>query len=225
MSDGSTSVAPTSPRESVTHLLPQLQDLEPLEVVQLPPLLERSALLGPGALVELLLDLVLLPLLRNVTDTGGAGQLGDDDRSEGELGEGNFLTGDGGLLGGTINKDLCLSAAAFLRCSLCRAAYALVVDDLDNGGQTTLVDTLVEEDDTADLDQPPGARCDVGVTHFVDCAVVLLGRVKERGRYRRRTGKDVLVVSRVARCSKRCSLEFRWDVGSDGALVRALTHA
>ena len=103
-----------SPEQQITYLLPQLHDLEPLEVVQLPPLLERSALLGPGALVELLLDLVLLPLLRNVADTGGAGQLRDDDGGEGELGEGDFLTGDGGLLGGTINKDLCRSAAAFL---------------------------------------------------------------------------------------------------------------
>ena len=49
-----------------------------------------------------------------------------------------------------------------------------MVDDLDNGGKTALVDTLVEEDYTADLDQPPGARCDVGVTHFVGCAVVLI---------------------------------------------------
>ena len=95
-----------SPRQQIAYLLPQLQDLEPLEVVQLPPLLERSALLGPGALVELLLDLVLLPLLRNESNTGGAGQLGDDDGGEGELGEGNLLTGDGGLLGGTIDKDL-----------------------------------------------------------------------------------------------------------------------
>ena len=49
---------------------------------------------------------MLLPLLRNVSNTGGAGQLGDDDGGEGELGEGNLLTGDGGLLGGTIDKDL-----------------------------------------------------------------------------------------------------------------------
>jgi hypothetical protein len=46
-------------------------------------------------------------------------------------------------------------------------AYTLVVDDLDDGSQATLVDTLVEEDHAADLDQPPGARCDIGVTHFV----------------------------------------------------------
>ena len=89
-----------------TYLLPQLHDLEPLEVVQLPPLLERSALLGPGALVELLLDLVLLPLLRNETNTGATRQLGDDDGGQGELGEGNLLAGNGGLLGGAVNKDL-----------------------------------------------------------------------------------------------------------------------
>ena len=89
-----------------TYLLPHLHDLEALKVVQSPPLLHSRTLLGPCALVELLLDLVLLPLLRNVADTGGAGQLGDDDGGEGELGEGDFLTGNGRLLGGTINKDL-----------------------------------------------------------------------------------------------------------------------
>ena len=93
---------------SATYLLPQLHDLEPLEVVQLPPLLERSALLGPGALVELLLDLVLLPLLRDVANTGSTRQLGDNNRGKGELGKGDFLTGDRGLLGRTINKDLLL---------------------------------------------------------------------------------------------------------------------
>lgn len=78
-----------------------------------------------------------------------------------------------------------------------RASYALVVDDLDNGGEAALVDTLVEEDDTADLDQPPGTRCDVGVTHFVDCAAINVRSCKERVSYRRRTGKDVLwLVSR-----------------------------
>lgn len=49
---------------------------------------------------------MLLPLLRDETDTGATGQLGDDDGSQGELGEGDLLAGDGGLLGGAINKDL-----------------------------------------------------------------------------------------------------------------------
>lgn len=91
-----------------SYLLPHLHDLEPLKVVQSPPLLERRALLGPCALVELLLDLVLFPLLRNVADTGGARKLGDDDGGKGELCKRNLLSGNGGLLGGTINKHLLL---------------------------------------------------------------------------------------------------------------------
>lgn len=91
-----------------TYLLPELHDLEALKVVQASPLLDGCALLCPRALVELLLDLGLLPLLRNVADTGGARQLGDDNRGEGEFGERNFLAGNGGLLGGTINKHLFL---------------------------------------------------------------------------------------------------------------------
>lgn len=91
-----------------TYLLPHLHDLEPLEVVQSSPLLHRCALLGPCALIELLLDLGLFPLLRNVTYTGGTGELGDDNGGEGELCECDLLSGNGGLLGGTINKHLCL---------------------------------------------------------------------------------------------------------------------
>lgn len=91
-----------------TYLLPHLHDLESLKVVQASPLLHRCALLGPCALVELLLNLGLFPLLRDVADTGGAGQLGDDDRCEGELRKRDLLSGDGGLLGGTINKHLSL---------------------------------------------------------------------------------------------------------------------
>ena len=178
-----------------THLLPDLHDLEALKVGELPPLLELSTLLGPAALCPLLLNLVLLPLLCDKATSGGAGQLGDDDGGEGELGEGNLLTGDGGLLGGTIDKDLSGSVTAFLLYSGRGAPYALVVNDLDNGGETALVDTLVEEDDAADLDQPPGTRCDVGVTHFVGYAVELLGRVKECGRYRRRTERMCWKVS------------------------------
>jgi hypothetical protein len=89
-----------------TYLLPHLHDLEPLKVVQSSPLLHRRALLGPCAVVELLLDLVLFPLLRNVADTGGTGELGNDDGSKRELCERDLLAGDGGLLGRTINKHL-----------------------------------------------------------------------------------------------------------------------
>ena len=91
-----------------TYLLPHLHDLEALKVVQSPPLLHSRTLLGPCALVELLLDLVLLPLLRDVANTGGAGQLGDDDGCKREFGKRDFLARDGGLLRGTIDEDLCL---------------------------------------------------------------------------------------------------------------------
>ena len=81
-----------------TYLLPHLHDLEALKVVQSPPLLHSRTLLGPCALVELLLDLVLLPLLRDVADTAGAGKLGDDNGCQRQLGERDFLAGNGGLL-------------------------------------------------------------------------------------------------------------------------------
>jgi hypothetical protein len=81
-----------------TYLLPHLHDLEALKVVQSSPLGDGCALLGPGALIELLLDLVLFPLLRDVTDTALAGELGDDNGREGEFGERDLLARNGGLL-------------------------------------------------------------------------------------------------------------------------------
>jgi hypothetical protein len=41
-----------------------------------------------------------------------------------------------------------------------------VVDDLNDGGYPSIVLAAAEDDDAADLDQPPGARCDISVTHF-----------------------------------------------------------
>jgi hypothetical protein len=115
-------------------LLPHLHDLEALKVVESSPLLESRALLGPCALVELLLNLVLLPLLRDVADTAGAGKLGDDNGREGEFRKRNFLAGDGGLLGGTIDEDLYLCEPLHNSNRIARNPYTLVVDDLDNSG-------------------------------------------------------------------------------------------
>lgn len=47
-----------------------------------------------------------------------------------------------------------------------RRTYALVIDDLDDGRQTSVVRASAEEDDTAELDLPPLGSCDAGVTHF-----------------------------------------------------------
>ena len=41
-----------------------------------------------------------------------------------------------------------------------------VYDDLNDGGYPSIVLAAAEDDDAADLDQPPGARCDISVTHF-----------------------------------------------------------
>jgi hypothetical protein len=123
----------TTRRRRVTYLLPHLHDLEALKVVQSPPLGDGCALLGPCALVELVLDLVLFPLLCDVTDTALAGELGDDDGRKGEFCERDLLAGHRRLLGGAIDEDLCL-------CKLLNSAqvaekpYTLVVDDLDDDG-------------------------------------------------------------------------------------------
>ena len=113
-----------------------------------------------------MLDLVLLPLLRDVAVTRGTGKLGDDDGCKGEFRKRDFLARDRGLLGGTLEEDLCL-CEPLNSTRIADSPYTLVVNDLDNGSETALEWTLVEEDHTADLDQPPGARCDFGVTHFV----------------------------------------------------------
>lgn len=44
--------------------------------------------------------------------------------------------------------------------------YALVINDLDDSSQPSLEFTGCEENDTANFDQLPVARCDVGVTHL-----------------------------------------------------------
>lgn len=148
-----------------TDLLPELHDLEALEVGELPPLLELSTFLGPAALCPLLLNLMLLPLLCDKATSGGAGQLGNDNRGEGHLGEGDGLARHGGVLGGTVDKHL-ISSERRTRTGIAITPYTLVVDDLNDGGYPSIVLAAAEDDDAADLDQPPGARCDISVTHF-----------------------------------------------------------
>jgi hypothetical protein len=117
----------------ITHLLPELHNLEALEVVELLPLLELGALLGPGALGPLLVNLLLLPLLGNETTSGSAGKLGDDDRGERHLGKGDCVAWDGCVLGRTVNEHLA-SCERRAGTGIARISYTLVVDDLDNGG-------------------------------------------------------------------------------------------
>lgn len=118
-----------------THLLPQLHDLESLEVVQLPPLLELGALLGPRALRVLVINLVLFPLGLDESVTGSAREFRDDDRCEGKVAERGRLSWDGSLRRWSINEHLilCEQLRSSLNNTSAQDAYTLVVDDLDNG--------------------------------------------------------------------------------------------
>jgi len=91
-----------------THLLPEAHDLETLEVVEVSPLGDLLALLGVVAAVELLLDLLGLPLLLDGGGAGGARKLVDDETGERDVRERggvarNRRLGGGG---GTVDKDL-----------------------------------------------------------------------------------------------------------------------
>lgn len=93
---------------SKTHLLPEAHNLEALEVVEVSPLGDLLALLGVVAAVELLLDLLGLPLLLDGGGAGGAGKLVDDETGERDVRESGGVARDrclgGG--GGTVNEDL-----------------------------------------------------------------------------------------------------------------------
>lgn len=171
----------TSPRKQfvrVTHLLPQPQDLEALKVVERPALGDPVLVLGPRALGELLLDLGGLPGLADDTVAGSTGELGDDDRGEGQVGKSDGVARDGLVLGGggTVDEDLLMVSPRFLllvlprwvptpRCGWGFSTYALVVDDLNDRGKLALVLAGCEEHNTADLDESPLRCLDLCVTH------------------------------------------------------------
>ena len=91
-----------------THLLPEAHNLEALEVVEVSPLGDLLALLDVVAAVELLLDLLGLPLLLDGGGAGGAGKLVDHETGERDVGERGGVARDRGLGGGggTVDKDL-----------------------------------------------------------------------------------------------------------------------
>ena len=91
-----------------TNLLPEAHDLEALEVVEVSPLGDLLALLGVVAAVELLLNLLGLPLLLDGGGAGGAGKLVDNETGERDVGERGGVARDRGLSGGggTVDKDL-----------------------------------------------------------------------------------------------------------------------
>lgn len=94
---------------SSTHLLPEAHDLETLEVVEVPPLGGLLTLLGVVAVVELLFDLLGLPLLPEGGGAGATGQLLEDEAGERQVRERSGLAGNDvlGVGGGTLNENLC----------------------------------------------------------------------------------------------------------------------
>lgn len=94
-----------------TNLLPEAHNLEALEVAEVSPGGDLGALLGVVAAVELLLDLLGLPLLLERGGASSARKLLEDEAGERQVGEGLGVAGDNSLGGGggTIDKDLSYS--------------------------------------------------------------------------------------------------------------------
>jgi len=115
-----------------TDLLPQLQDLESLKVVELLPLLVLSALLCPCGLRPLLVHLSLRPCRLDGADSSAAGELGENDRGERQVGEGCGLARDTAVLRGAVNQHLA-HCEPCTEVSIAQFPYPLVVDDLDDG--------------------------------------------------------------------------------------------
>lgn len=95
--------------------------------------LTGSELLGPGGRSPLVLNTRLLESLLDGTGTGGAGKLGEGVGGEDEVAVGELLAGDASS--GAVNEG------------------AVVVDDLGDDGELAGRGTVVDEDDTADLDK------------------------------------------------------------------------
>lgn len=98
----------TTTPSSKTNLLPEAHDLEALEVVEVSPGGDLGTLLGVVAVVELLLDLLGLPLLLQRGGAGSARKLLEDEAGERQVGEGLGVAGDNclGVGGRTFDKDL-----------------------------------------------------------------------------------------------------------------------
>lgn len=105
-------------RVSSTHLLSQAHNLEALEVGKLLALDGALAVLGPGAVVPLAVDRVLLPESLEGGVAGGAGKLLNDDGSQREVRERGGVAGDGslGVGGRTLDKDLFHTLSALRSC-------------------------------------------------------------------------------------------------------------
>jgi len=176
-------------------LLLQPHNLEPVEVGERLAALLLELLLGPVALGPLGVNTGSLPRLLDGTRPRAAGELVDNDRREESAGELDDAAGGGELVvcGGAINESLLSNVLVLCpmhhhntsqvpsRCFLVAresggSTYALVVDDLDNGGQAA----ALKLENTANLDATPARRSDIDRCHFGRRSKVV-GRVSDSG--------------------------------------------
>lgn len=97
-----------------------------------------------------------------------------------------------------VNQFVLLKTAIF---SIAGAStYALVVDDLDNGGQAAGVRTLLDQDDTANLNEAPLGSRDGRVTHFRRSSVCGGILIRRTVRLSRRYKEEKAVSRTVVEC-------------------------
>lgn len=103
-----TSSFPPKTTSLSTYLLAEAQNLEALEVGQVPAALNAVGLLGEARLGPLAIDLVLSPQLLDGAGTGSTGKLGDNEVGESGVSQRQNVTGHDLLLlaGGTVDQDL-----------------------------------------------------------------------------------------------------------------------
>jgi len=140
-----------------TPLLLQNQNLESVEVVQLPPLLSRRNPLGRTRPGPLLSNIGLPPVLGDNTGAGASGKGGDDDAGEVEVCERERLAGHGGVRG--VDQD------------------SLVINNLNDSSELPGGRAVVEKDNATNFDEPPLRGLDFAGHVARCCRWSVVGRV------------------------------------------------
>lgn len=115
----------------VSYLSLELLELESVKVAKTSTGLAGLQLLGPAGLVPGIESIVLLKVLGNSSLASGTGKTLDDERSQSKASESVSLTSDTGSR--AVNQS------------------TAVINNVDNDSELTAVLTVVDKDETADL--------------------------------------------------------------------------
>lgn len=74
-----------------------------------------------------------------------------------------------------------------------------MINDLDDSGQLSVMNTALDEDDASDFDESPGGSFDFGVTHFV-------GSMKRECQFR------FLRKVRLSNADQRCRITYLVEI-------------